>query len=109
MKRGQSIVSSRSDDGLVGCKNCERTFSEDRIATHEEACLKNANRARKPFDMTKKRAEGLNAKGRVPLKGKREIATRGSKVGTKHVSMSKQVHCTLPCKIMLEYYHFLIF
>ena len=91
MKGVQSIVAPKSEDGLVGCNNCPRTFAQDRIEKHRDVCLKTSNIERKTFDMTKKRTEGTDAEGFVPLKGKRGIAGKKSNVGSTRVPMSKQV------------------
>ena len=90
MKRGHSIAAPKSEDNeddLVGCNTCGRTFAEDRIEVHEHAWRLAANNKRKPFDMTKKRTEGIDAELCAPPKGKRGIAGKGSKL----VSASKPV------------------
>lgn len=46
--------------GLYPCSICNRSFANDRIEQHEEAC-KRANKQRRVFDSTKQRLQGTEA------------------------------------------------
>lgn len=46
---------------LPTCRNCGRHFAADRLAKHEEICIKTSKKKRKVFDPTKMRVKGTEA------------------------------------------------
>jgi hypothetical protein len=60
---GGAALANNSSSGVTGlypCSICHRSFANDRIQQHEEACKK-ANKERRVFDSTKQRLQGTEA------------------------------------------------
>jgi len=50
-------------NGLTECGICGRNFASDRIAKHQEICVKTTKKKRKVFDPVKQRVKGTEAEG----------------------------------------------
>ncbi|CAH0550015.1 unnamed protein product [Brassicogethes aeneus] len=72
-------------DDLAECKICHRRFAEDRLAVHENICLKSAQSKRKKYDATKHRLQGtdLEQYGRKILKGSNKAPAKQSSASKK--------------------------